>query len=289
MTENSVTLFFKTIIESGPEKQDNFSLLIITLKSEGFFKEDVSLRGCIFFAIVKSKHCLLLILFLLFAGLIFGHFYQSYQKQQAIQTISWSVAGKVIVVDPGHGGRDPGAIGANGALEKNINLELAKCLKNLLLQAGAVVIMTREGDYDLTDPGLANNKKSADLKARVDLVRKCEADICVSIHVNSFPSSRWWGAQTFYYTPSNESKRLASLIQDELLRLLGNSGRWIKPEDFYIIREVKIPAVLVEVGFISNPQEEQRLKTSVYQEKTAWCIYAGIVRYFAGDEEIPGK
>ncbi len=221
---------------------------------------------------------------LVLLGVFFYPFYQHHQEEQAIQAISWSVAQKVIVVDPGHGGIDPGAVGRAGVLEKNINLEIAKKLRALLNQAGATVVMTREGDYHLSAPDSGESRQAVDLDARAAIANDCNADLYISIHVNSFHSSRWWGAQVFYYSPSPESKRLASLIQEEFIKALGDSGRWVKPGEFYIMKKVNMPAVIVEAGFISNPREEKLMEDPDYQYKVAWCIYAGLVRYFAGEE-----
>ncbi|MGB9791034.1 MAG: N-acetylmuramoyl-L-alanine amidase family protein [Thermacetogeniaceae bacterium] len=187
------------------------------------------------------------------------------------------MAGKTVVVDPGHGGSDPGCVGCSGVYEKNVNLEVAKRLAFYLTQAGATAILTRDGDYELSDG----------LEGRIWLVRQHKADIFVSIHANSISSARWWGAQTFYHPRDREGQRLAALIQDELLKGLGQSYRWILDEDFYVLRNAGVPAVMVEVGFLSNPREERMLSQAEYQGKVAWCIYAGIVRYFAGEPAPP--
>ncbi|MDH7577491.1 MAG: N-acetylmuramoyl-L-alanine amidase CwlD [Bacillota bacterium] len=249
------------------------------------------MRGFIFFKVAKLNHRLVLIvlLSLLLGGALYPY-YVVHQERKAVRALSWSVASKVIVVDPGHGGVDPGAVGRTGILEKDINLAIAKRLAVLLSQAGAAVVLTREGDYDLSDPEHQSSlsvRKKDDLEARVELANKYRADLYLSIHVNSFPSPRWWGAQTFYYPPRPESKRLACLIQQEFLKTLGDSERWVKPEDFYIMRNVKMPAVIVEVGFISHPREEILMTEPVYQSRVAWCVYAGVVRYFAGEPAPP--
>jgi len=244
------------------------------------------LRGFIFFGVFHPGHRFVFTfaLLLLLVGGIFYPFYKHHHEERVIQAISWSVARKVIVVDPGHGGIDPGAVGRSGVLEKDINLGIAEKLKALLIQAGATVVMTREGDYDLSKPGSEGSRQAGDLDARAKIANDCGADLYISIHVNSFPSPRWWGAQVFYYSASPESKRLACLIQEELIKTLGDSGRWVKPEEFYLMKKVKMPAVIVEAGFISNPKEEILMKDPRYQSKVAWCIYAGVVRYFAGEE-----
>lgn len=245
------------------------------------------MRGFIFFKTIKLDHRIVFaFLLLVLLGGSLHPYYVRFRERRAVQALSWSVANRVIVVDPGHGGVDPGAVGRTGVLEKDVNLAIAKRLAVLLTQAGAAVVLTREGDYDLSDPehqfSLSVRKKD-DLEARVELANKYRADLYISVHVNSFPSPRWWGAQVFYSPRSPESKRLACLIQQELIKTLGESYRWVKPEDFYVMRNVKMPAVVVEAGFISHPREEILMTEPVYQSKVAWCVFAGVVRYFAGE------
>jgi N-acetylmuramoyl-L-alanine amidase len=247
------------------------------------------LRGFIFLRVFRLKRQVFwaLVLALLFAGALYPY-YVSYRERQAIEALSWSVAGKVIVVDPGHGGIDPGCVGRSGVQEKEVNLELARRLAVFLNQAGARVILTREGDYDLSDEkyrAQLNLRQKDDLEARVEIARKYQADLFISIHVNAISLSDCWGAQVFYHPQSREGKRLAGLIQQELIKTVGESYRWIKPEDFFVLRSVGCPAVIVEAGFISHPREETLLQDPVYQNKLAWCVYAGVVRYFSGEPE----
>lgn len=144
-----------------------------------------------------------------------GFLYITYHNQQLdSDVISWSIANKIIVVDAGHGGIDPGAVGPSGVLEKDINLAVAKRLCQYLSQGGAMVIMTREDDHSFS------NKKKADLDARIALAEKHKADIFVSIQGNAIQSTRWSGAQTFYHPRSEEGKRLALSVQQELIRIL---------------------------------------------------------------------
>lgn len=246
-----------------------------------------SVRGFIFFRVFKPNHRLI------WAGLlsimlgIAGHpYYVAYREHKAVEALSWSVASKVIVVDPGHGGPDPGCVGESGVLEKDVNLTVARRLGTYLSQAGATVILTRDGDYDLSDPEHQSSaivRKRDDLEARMDLIKQYRADLFISIHANSIPSPRWWGAQTFYHPKDLEGKRLASLIQEELLKNLGQSYRWVRSEDFFVLRNAGVPAVMVEIGFLSNPREERLMSQPAHQGKIAWCIYAGVVRYFSGE------
>lgn len=196
---------------------------------------------------------------------------------------SWSVANRVIAIDPGHGGTDPGAVGSSGLKEKDIVLQVAERLHKLLNQSGAKVIMTRQSDMDLSTPGSGSllQRKREDLRKRVELAHNNNADFYLSIHVNAFPSSRWRGAQTFYQKNQPEGKKLAEAIQAELIRILGNTTRAVKPGDFFTTRNTKMAAVIVEIGFISNPAEAKLMTDPAYQRKLAYAIYSGLVKYYS--------
>ncbi len=189
---------------------------------------------------------------------------------------------RIIFIDAGHGGRDPGAIGRHGANEDCINLEIALRLKRLVEEGGGIAILTRDGDYGLYSPD-APNKKRDDLQRRKELSEESESHINVIIHLNSFPQAQYYGAQTFYYESSAESKELATILQGELRRVL-NEGNYRQPkpnDDIYMLKDNKAPTVLVECGFLSNPKEERLLNEGKYQEKVAFAIYTGILRYLA--------
>ncbi|MBO8165304.1 MAG: N-acetylmuramoyl-L-alanine amidase CwlD [Brevibacillus sp.] len=206
---------------------------------------------------------------------------------------SWStwtlpLAGTVIAIDPGHGGADGGAVSKDGkVVEKEVTLPISLYLRDFLQQSGALVIMTREEDKDLATPQAEREgkRKSVDIRNRVKFVNEHSPDFLISIHLNSFPSSRWKGAQTFYYPGFKESADMAYLIQDEIRRVLDNTDRFPqKTDDIFLIREVQCPSVLVEVGFLSNPDEARRLDSPEYQKAMANAIYQGILRHFAGEK-----
>ncbi len=196
---------------------------------------------------------------------------------------SWAVANRVIIVDPGHGGIDPGAVGYKGINEKDIVLDVSKRLRGLLEQAGAKVIMTRESDVDFgtSSPANPSARKREDLTRRVELANQSKADLFLSIHVNAFPSARWRGAQTFYQRNQLEGGKLAKAIQSELVRIMGNTTRVAKAEDFFTTRNTNMASVVVEIGFISNPAEAQLMTNPAYQRKLAYAIYSGLVKYYA--------
>ncbi len=203
---------------------------------------------------------------------------------------SWNLplTGKIILLDPGHGGPDGGA-GDEGALEKDIALDVSLKVRDYLQEQGALVLMTREEDRDLAPEGTRgySRRKVEDLKKRLEMINTSNSDFYVSIHLNSIPSPRWSGAQTFYATGIKENAKAAKFIQDELRRNLENTKRNSKPlNNVFILKYAKKPGVLVEVGFLSNPGERANLKTDEYQDKIAASIYNGIMRYYTNEKEL---
>ncbi|UII56110.1 N-acetylmuramoyl-L-alanine amidase CwlD [Cytobacillus spongiae] len=204
---------------------------------------------------------------------------------------SWNLplSGKIILLDPGHGGPDGGA-GDEEALEKDIALNISLQLRDYLQQQGALVIMTREEDKDLAsdDTKGYSRRKVEDLKKRLEMINDSGSDFFVSIHLNAIPSSRWRGAQTFFAPQLQENEQAAKFIQEELRINLENTDRNAKPiQNVYILKHAEKPGVLVEVGFLSNPDEKRDLQNEVYQEKVAASIYKGIMRHFTNEEELP--
>ncbi len=204
------------------------------------------------------------------------------------------LSGKVIAIDAGHGGVDGGAVSKQGLIEKDLNLAIALYLRDYLQQAGAVVVMTREGDYDLAsvDQRAYSKRKTEDLKRRVALIKENDPTVLISIHMTSIPSPKWSGAQTFYHPDNHpDNQLLATFIQDEIKRNLENTTRVAATvKDVYVMKAVeKIPAALVEVGFLSNPGEAQQLADSEYQRQVAASIYQGILRYITGEKISEGS
>lgn len=186
----------------------------------------------------------------------------------------------VVVVDSGHGGRDSGKVSDSGILEKDVNLQIALLLKEELSKQGIQVIMTRESDvglYEETD----SNKKSSDMKARIELIESAGCDIAVSIHQNSYSDPEVKGAQCFYYTDSKEGKKLAEIIQSRLVNEVDPANhRLAKGNDsYYLLKKSSVPMVIVECGFLSNPQETALLTTSEYQQLLAENIAKAVVSY----------
>ncbi len=186
--------------------------------------------------------------------------------------------GKFIYIDPGHGGADPGAI-YKDIYEKNITLDIAKKLQFILEQKGAIVYLTREADYDISAPRVLLRKRS-DLTKRTNLINSSNCDIYLSIHLNASIHTSWKGAQVFYNNVNDENKVLAEYIQQAFKEDL-NSRRSIKEiNDLYMYKNVKVPGLLLEVGFISNPNERYLLLKDYYQQRIALSITKGVINYF---------
>ena len=185
-----------------------------------------------------------------------------------------------IVIDVGHGGADPGKVGINGALEKDVNLSVALYLRELLVQNDIEVILTRDADEGLyTEED--RNKKTADLKQRVEIINAENVDFAVSIHQNSYTEEYVHGAQVFYHEQSEEGKQLADFIQKQFVKSVDpENNRQIKANNsYYLLKKTAVPIVIVECGFLSNYAEAEKLVTEEYQDRVAWAIYMGVMNY----------
>ena len=218
----------------------------------------------------NNKVLLYIYIFIIFVGMIKTYFSES------VETFSMPVASKNIVIDAGHGDWDPGKVAKDGTLEKDINLQISKYLQGYLEQSGGFVLTTRIDDTALSD------KKREDLKERKNIANNEEVDLLVSIHQNSFPKENVKGAQVFYYEGSEESKKLAEYVQNRLKEVDSSNDRVAKAnKDYYILKQTKMPAIIVECGFLSNTEEKKKKKNEEYQKKIAWAIYLGILDYYS--------
>ena len=190
------------------------------------------------------------------------------------------ISGKIIVLDPGHGGSDPGAIGPTGLQEKQVTLPVAEYLKSILEAKGAKVILTRTTDVDVYGPHASGVDE---LQARVNVANGNQADAFMSIHINSFSNPNVGGIATYYFDGSDQSKKLASSVQGQIAEHSGfNGDRGIQPGNLYVLRHSLMPSILVELGFISNPTEEGHLKESSTQKDFANELAKGLELYFGG-------
>ena len=190
----------------------------------------------------------------------------------------------VVVVDAGHGGNDPGKVAANGSLEKDINLAIAKRLAWYLEQADVTVIMTRDSDSGLYSP-TDSRKKTSDMQKRCQIMNESKADLAVSIHQNSYHDEEISGGQVFYYADSAPGKRLAERIQKRFDYVLGAENRRQPKanESYYLLLHAECPAVIVECGFLSNWREASLLGDEEYQDRMAYTIHMGILEYLNGE------
>lgn len=203
--------------------------------------------------------------------LLLGFFLLS---QEAASAVSQEETAKKIVIDAGHGGRDPGMVGTEGVEEKGINLAIAQKLENLLEEKGFEVIMTRDSDEGLYEED-AQNKKAQDMQRRCEIIKEAEPLLTVSIHQNSYSDPSVKGPQVFYYQHSAEGEKLASFIQNSMNEgLEAESPKEAKANDsYYLLKRSEGVLNIVECGFLTNPEEARMLQEEDYQQKIAGCIY----------------
>lgn len=190
-----------------------------------------------------------------------------------------------VVLDAGHGGEDPGKIGINNALEKDINLAITGKVKTYLEAQGIRVILTREDEGGLYEEG-DFGKKIRDMEKRISVIEEARPALAVSIHQNSYPRESIHGAQVFYYKDSPQGQKLAAALQQNLIRLADpDNKRTEKANDsYYLLKRSSVPLVIAECGFLSNAREAEKLCSDAYQDRVAWAIHMGILQYLAENE-----
>jgi N-acetylmuramoyl-L-alanine amidase len=247
--------------------------------------------GYIMIVLVKKSNITLIILIFLLSIAVYS---LNPAGEDATPASSVSTLGTVIV-DAGHGGEDPGKVSSySGVNEKDLSLSIAKLLANQLEEAGYRVIMTREEDKLVYREGTTDitDKRKQDLTRRKDMMDNSGADIVVSIHLNDFSQSKYYGAQVFYPPNSEKSKLLALCVQKTLREDVDPSNKreaLVKSTPIVILRNLKTPTIIVECGFLSNQQEEQKLRSDQYQLRIARAIKTGIDEYYSsGGKENEG-
>lgn len=186
-----------------------------------------------------------------------------------------------IVIDPGHGGEDGGAITSNNIPEKNINLSISLKLRDLFQSNGFNVIMTRETDTDLSNGD--DNAKRTDINNRVDIFNSSQDNIVISIHQNKFTQSQYNGTQIFYSDNVDDSKNLAECVRQSVVTLLQPDNNRLCKEvgsEIYILDNSQVPSILVECGFLSNEKEAKMLQSDEYQSELAYSIFLGFMEYY---------
>ena len=223
---------------------------------------------------MKRKIELFMVLFLLMGAIIASYKLSEWTADVVKEQVSEiDKSNPVIIIDPGHGGEDPGKVGINDILEKDINLQISMKVRDLMEEVGIEVVMTREDDK-------VPERKKEDLENRVELINKTRPTIALCIHQNSYTSPEIFGAQVFYHTKTAEAVDIATLVQESLRAIDTNNTREIKKNDtYYMLKFSEVPTIIVECGFLTNPTEAQKLATEEYQDEVAFAICEGIVKW----------
>ncbi len=224
----------------------------------------------------KKIELLMSVVLILCACILAGRGWERASSSRVeVQETGWTV-----VLDAGHGGNDPGKIGVDDSLEKDLNLIIAKKVQKLLEQQDVKVVMTRETDAGLYEEQ-TSNKKVQDMKNRCALINETQPDCVVSIHQNSYHEEYVTGAQVFYYGTSKEGERLAEILQEKLITHADpeNHRQGKANESYYLLKKTEAPIVIVECGFLSNWEEAKKLQEDSYQNQIAWAVSMGILSY----------
>lgn len=188
-----------------------------------------------------------------------------------------------IILDAGHGEPDGGAVGVSGVVEKDINLAIVKKTQEVLEGKGVQVILTRDDDYGLQEDsaGSIREMKVSDMNRRLDIMQDSNADLFLSVHMNSFGDKKVHGLHVFYDKSHPEAESLAKEIQNEIAKVTGADVHTVKTADekLFLMKNPPIPAILIECGFLSNPEEEKKLSEEKYQSKIAWAIAKALENY----------
>lgn len=198
-------------------------------------------------------------------------------KPAGTYATSGGIEGKIITLDPGHGGSDPGAVGAKGTLEKDITLDISQRLKKELEKMGATVYMTRNSDKEVAGPGASDVDE---LQARINVAEKNRSDLFVSVHINSSVNKKVGGFSAYYYPKTTYDGKVAKAIHNQLTENFGRDNMGLREANFYVIKRCSMPATLLELCFISNKKEEKLMRGNWFQTKTAKLIAEGIEKYF---------
>ena len=199
----------------------------------------------------------------------------------------------VVVLDAGHGGLDSGAVGATGTLEKNVNLSIVLTLRDMLEMSGFEVVLTRDQDISIYDPGVEGirNQKLNDMDNRLEIIQSYPDSIFLCIHQNNFTDPRYFGGQMFYNNNNPNNYTLARIMQNKFAELQPGNDREIKlsGNELFLLKSNPNPSLMIECGFLSNPEEEAKLATWEYQQKVAFTIYGGLMEFLDATTEKPSE
>ena len=223
---------------------------------------------------MKRKIELFMVLFLLIGAIVASYKLSEWTSDVVKDKVNEiDKSNPVIVIDPGHGGEDPGKVGVNDILEKDINLQISMKIRDLLEEVGIEVVMTREDDK-------VPDRKKEDLENRVELINKTRPTLALCVHQNSFTTPDIYGAQVFYHTKTAEAEDVALLVQESMRAIDPTNKREVKKNDtYYMLKFSEVPTIIVECGFLTNQTEAQKLTTEEYQNDVAFAICEGIVKW----------
>ncbi len=197
----------------------------------------------------------------------------------------------VIVLDAGHGGLDSGAVGKSGVLEKDVNLSVVKHLQKLLELSGFKTVLTRSEDVSIYDPGVEGirNQKLSDMDNRLEIIQSYPDSVFLCIHQNNYTDPQYFGGQMFYNNNNPYNRTLAQIMQNRFAQLQPGNDREIKlsGDELFLLKSNLNPSLMIECGFLSNPEEEAKLATDEYQQKLAFTIYSGLLEYLDAVNESP--
>lgn len=197
----------------------------------------------------------------------------------------------VIVLDAGHGGLDSGAVGKSGVLEKDVNLSVVKHLQKLLELSGFKTVLTRSEDISIYDPGVEGirNQKLSDMDNRLEIIQSYPDSVFLCIHQNNFTDPKYFGGQMFYNNNNPDNRTLAQIMQNRFAQLQPGNDREIKlsGDELFLLKSNPNPSLMIECGFLSNPEEEAKLDSAEYQQQLAFTIYSGLLEYLDAVSETP--
>ena len=203
--------------------------------------------------------------------------------ENALPTSAGAVQKPVIVIDAGHGGLDSGAVGPSGVLEKDINLSIVLALKDMFEMSGFQVVLTRSEDISIYSPGVEGirNQKLSDMDNRLAIIQSYPDSIFLCVHQNNYTDPRYFGGQMFYNNNNPDNRTLATIMQRRFALLRPENDREIKlsGEELFLLKSNPNPSLMIECGFLSNPEEEQLLSTWEFQQKVAFTIYSGVLEF----------
>ncbi len=213
--------------------------------------------------------------------------------ERALPTAAEAVERTIIVLDPGHGGLDSGAVGGNGTLEKDVNLSIVRILRDMLELSGFDVVLTRSEDISIYDAGVEGirNQKLSDMDNRLEIVQSYPDSIFLCIHQNNYTDPKYFGGQMFYNNNNPNNRTLAQIMQNKFAELQPGNDREIKlsGDELFLLKSNPNPSLMIECGFLSNPHEEARPSTWEYQQQVAFSIYGGLMEYIDATAEKPSE